>query len=216
MYQSREHLLQVYTGWWVVDEPPVMAQAILVLGGDSIAGERVAKAVELFKQGWAPRLVLSGPNLRPYLNEADLMQREALGLGAPPEAIVLVRHQAESTQEEILLLRDFLAERNIRKLIVVTSNFHTRRTRTICRRILAPRGIEVHVKAAPCGEFNEASWWRQRTGKSLMFVEWLKTLNTWWELRRVSGSRVDPKAILRWPNSSEPECLRCCNIGFAS
>lgn len=182
-YALRAPLLRSLADWWVVDEPLEKAQAIVVLGGDNVMGDRVRHAVRLYQAGWAPRVMLSGASLRSYFNEVELMEREAVNLGVPPEHLIPVRHTAESTLEEALALRRVLAEHNFRKIIVVTSNFHTRRARRIFHAVYRKHGTRVIVSAAPDSNFNPTHWWEQREGRALLLLEWLKTLYTLWELR---------------------------------
>lgn len=185
LYLLRGPLLRALAEWWVVDEQPEKAQAILVLGGDSVLGDRLRHAVALYHQGWAPRVVLSGTPLRSYFNEAELMEREATQQGVPAAHLIVARHQAASTLEEALALRRVLAEHNFRKVIVVTSNFHTRRARRIFRALYRPQGTQVLFSAADDFRFTPARWWQQREGRAALLLEVLKSIYTVWELYRL-------------------------------
>lgn len=185
LYLIQGPLLRAWGEWWIVDEAPQQVQAIVVLSGDSVFGERLRHAVELHRRGWAQRLVLSGRAIRTNFSEAELMEREALSLGMHRDALLVLRHSAASTLEEALALRRFLAENKIRSILVVTSNFHTRRARTIFRRVFRKFGTLVFVSASPDVRFDPRRWWEQRSGRKMMLYELLKTLNTWWELRSV-------------------------------
>ena len=48
----------------IVEKPLAQADAILVLGGSSVYIERTQKAAELYKQGVAPRILLSNDGAR--------------------------------------------------------------------------------------------------------------------------------------------------------
>jgi len=78
--------------------------------------------------------------LRSYLNEAELMEQEALRAGVPREALLPVPHRAPSTQEEAGVLLRTAAELGARRLLVVSSDFHLRRVRAIVK------GARMHVK----------------------------------------------------------------------
>ena len=184
VYLLRAPLLRGFAEWWVVDEPPEPAQAIVVLSGDSRQGDRVRRGVELLKGGFAPRLVLSGTALRTNFSEAKLMEQDALALGATAEQIVLAPHEAQSTLEEALALRPVLAEHNFRKIIVVTSNFHTRRSRLIFRGVYQKLGTQVLVSAAPDYRFRPENWWQYPEGSKLLWLEMQKSLYARWRLFR--------------------------------
>lgn len=182
LYLVRAPILRGFGEWWIVDEEPRSAHAIVVLGGDSVFGDRVRHAVELHRRGWGRRLVLSGMTIRTNFNETALMEREALDLGVPRESLLLHPHDAGSTIEEGLALRRLLAGEGIRSIIVVTSNFHTRRARMIFLRIFRKAGVEVFFSAAPDVRFDPRRWWERRRSRNLFLLELLKVPNAWWEL----------------------------------
>lgn len=182
-YLARRPLLRAAGEWLVVSDKLEKAQAIVVLGGDSPRGDRVERAARLYREGWAPRVVLIGPELRSYLSETELMQREALALGIPRDKLVRVLHPATSTLQEALLLRPVLAEQRIRQVIVVTSNFHTRRARRIFRTVYRPHGTQVWVSPADDLRYDPHRWWQDREQRALFVLEVVRSLNTWWELR---------------------------------
>jgi uncharacterized SAM-binding protein YcdF (DUF218 family) len=182
LYFVRGPLLRALADWWVVDDPLEKAQAIVVLGGDNVMGDRVRHAAELYHTGWAPRVVLTGTSFRTYFNEVTLMEQEATNLGIPREHLVVLPQGGPSTLEEALALRSVLAEHNWRKIIVVTSNYHTRRARRIYHAVYRRHGTQVLMSAAPDSDFNPQRWWLQRSGRALLGLELLKSIQTWWEL----------------------------------
>lgn len=182
IYLVRAPLLRAFADWWIVDEPLEKAQAIVVLGGDDVDAVRVRHAVELYRAGWAPKIVLSGAQIRPYLNESELMARDAREAGAPAEDLIPAPTGAGSTLEEALKLRRIFAEHKFRKVIVVTSNFHTRRSRTIFRAIYQKQGTDTIFSAAPDPAFPPDRWWQEREGRGAIVFELIKLVYTGWEL----------------------------------
>lgn len=184
LYLLRGPILRGFVEWWVVDEPLEPAQAIVVLAGDNREGQRVRRGVELLQAGLAPRLVLSGASLRSNFSEAKLMEQDALAFGAQPEQLLPAPHDADSTLEEALALRAVLARHNFRNIIVVTSNYHTRRARLIFRGVYQKQGTIVRVSAAPDSRFRPASWWQDPEGFKLLWFELQKSLYARWKLFR--------------------------------
>jgi uncharacterized SAM-binding protein YcdF (DUF218 family) len=199
IYLVRVPLLRAFADWWIVDEPLQKAQAIVVLGGDNLAADRVRHAVRLYRDAWAPKIVLSGGQIRAYLNESELMRRDARELGVPENDIIAAPTGTGSTLEEALRLRAVLAKHNFRKIIVVTSNFHTRRARTIYRHIYQPAGTVVVFSAAPDPAFPPDRWWQEREGRAALVFELLKLVYTGWELFHLPEP-LPPLAFvcLRW------------------
>ena len=75
LYLARHPLLRLSGSFWIVDEEPIQSDVIVILGDDNFNAERAARAAELFKSGFAPRVLASGRFLRPYASIA-----EALGM----------------------------------------------------------------------------------------------------------------------------------------
>ncbi|MGB9858618.1 MAG: YdcF family protein, partial [Moorellaceae bacterium] len=115
--------------WLVVEDNALQpADVIIVLSGEQ--GERVETAVKLYKQGFAPRLLMTGGPVEWNVAAADIMAWQAESLGVPPQDIVLER-RASSTYENAVYTLEILKQKGWRSAIVVTSPYHLRRTRFI-------------------------------------------------------------------------------------
>jgi uncharacterized SAM-binding protein YcdF (DUF218 family) len=193
VYLLRHPLLRVAGEYWVVDESPQTADAILLLSEDNFSADRATRAAELYRQGWAPRIVASGVRLRPYATVADFMQRDLAERGVSADAVVRFSHTADSTREEAQALRSLVVERDWRRTLVVTSNYHTRRTRYIFRRVFPPR-VEVRVVAARDSGYDPDRWWESRHGQKLFLRETLGFCWAIWELRHVQASSTEEPA----------------------
>src|SRR5579863_4426673 len=185
LYIVRHPLMRLAGSFWTVDERPVAADAIVILGDDNYSGDRATRAAELLKAGWAPRIVASGRYLRPYISIADLEQHDLTNRGAPASAIVRFPNRARNTREECTALSQLLAERGWKHVLLVTSSYHTRRAGYICSRLL-PSGTELHVVAAPDSQFNPDDWWQSRQGEKIFFHEVVGFVAAAWELRHRS------------------------------
>jgi uncharacterized SAM-binding protein YcdF (DUF218 family) len=85
--------------------------------------------------------------------------------------------RAKSTQEEAERVIPELRRLGARSFLLVTSEYHTRRAEKIFRK-LAPE-IEMRVIAAPDEYFRPDSWWRNREGRKIVYIEWSKTVASW-------------------------------------
>jgi uncharacterized SAM-binding protein YcdF (DUF218 family) len=166
-------LAPVMGRYLVKAEAPVQADLIVVLAGDGF-GNRIRTAAELAKQGYAPKVLVSGPDGNYGNHECDLAIPFAVKAGYPEAMFLHFEHRARSTEEETRLLAVKLKEMGVRKVLVVTSDFHTRRAGKIFRR-LAP-DVEAHVVAAPDEYFHADSWWKNREGRKTFLLEWVKTV----------------------------------------
>ena len=185
IYIARHPLLRLAGNALLTNDSPRASDAVAVLGDDNYNGDRAARAAELLKAGWAPRVVASGRYLRPYASIADLEQRDLRERGVPASAIVRFTHRAVDTREECAALSQLFAERGWKQVMIVTSNYHTRRAEYICSRLL-PRGTELRVIAAPDSEYQPNSWWETRRGVRIFFHETLGLVVAVWEMRHNS------------------------------
>ena len=182
LYALRHPILRVAGEFWVVEDSLAPSDAIIILSDDNYSGDRAARAAELYRMGLAPRIVASGTMLRPYAGIAELIQHDLESDGVPGSAIVLFPHRADDTREEAEALRALVAQRGWRRILVVTSNYHTRRARLIFNRVM-PSDVTVRLAAARDSEYDPTVWWEHRLSIKLFFRETLGYVVAWWELR---------------------------------
>lgn len=173
--------------FWVVNDQLQRSNVIVTLSDDNYQGDRAARAAQLFKAGWAPRIVVSGRFLRDYVSLAEMSQRDLTQDGVPAEAITKLTHRAQDTLEEMKIIEQLAEQKHWQKVIIVTSNYHTRRSRLLARRIF-PASIDVMLESAPDVEYDPDNWWRTRIGMKLYFHESVGYLVNIWEVRPLSGS----------------------------
>jgi hypothetical protein len=183
-----------------VDDEPEKSDVIVILSDDNFNGDRAARAAELYKSGFAPHIIASGRFLRPYASISELEQHDLTDRGVPQSAIVRLTHMAADTREECMAIGQQLSAHGWRKVILVTSNYHTRRSRYICERLF-PAGTILHIAAARDSEYNPDSWWESRQGLKIYFHEFVGMPVAMWELRHNSvqtssggSSRLDARA----------------------
>lgn len=144
--------------------PP--ADAIVVLGGGSLPAEpprptiqldaatanRLLYAIELYRERKAPLVILSGgpppfaPTLPPQADQMDLVL-QTMGV---PKLAILRESSSHNTYESARSVDVILRNRQIHRILLVTSAFHMPRAMKVFR----TRGI--NVIAAPCDFFTDA------------------------------------------------------------
>jgi len=117
----------------------------------------------------------------------------------PKDKILRYPHDAENTREEAEVLAKLAQQKNWKRVIIVTSNYHTRRTRYIFRRIF-PGSIAVSVAGARDGDFDAEHWFEKRKSIKQFMGEVGGMLVAMWELRgredthKTSQLVVEPSA----------------------
>lgn len=161
-------------GFLVDSQPPQPADLIVVLGGD-FWGPRVVTGAELAKQGYAPIALLSGP---PYQGrpQGERSIEFLVEKGYPKELFEVFANLAESTVDEAEALRGELARRHVKKVLLVTSSFHSRRA-TIVLTLFCP-GVRFISIPAPDSHYRIEEWWSDDSSRRLFFSEWTKILGS--------------------------------------
>ncbi len=157
-------------------DPPIRADVIVVLGGDFF-GNRILKAGELVRLGFATQALVSGPGEVYGLYEPDLEIAFAVQHGYPKSYFISFPVAARSTRTEADMVISELRQRHIHRIDVVTSNYHTRRAGRIFRS-RAP-DLDIHMVAAPDRDFTPDGWWKTRDAQKVFLDEWLKTVAQW-------------------------------------
>jgi uncharacterized SAM-binding protein YcdF (DUF218 family) len=180
-------LLRGLGSWLVVQDPLEKSEAIVVLGGTMY--ERQMEAVDLFKEGWAPRIYV----LReiadwgeaeliargiPYTRIVDLQIETMRRLGVPAERIEIL-DAANSTAAEAQIVLKLAADAKLTRLIVVTSKQHTRRARLVMNRRLSPAGVNVIVRASRYDRTDTDGWWRNRSTLRFTVFETQRLMGYW-------------------------------------
>ena len=173
----------VWLGWagnfLVKTDPLEKAGIVVALAGDG-SGSRLLKAAELVEQGYAPRVLIPGPRGVYGVRESDLALGFARRKGLNMDALEAFPIEATSTLEELASVDRELQRRGVEKALVVTSNFHTRRARNIYRRH-SSGAIQYIFVAAGDPDFDADAWWKTRDGREILVIEYIKTLNSWFE-----------------------------------
>jgi uncharacterized SAM-binding protein YcdF (DUF218 family) len=202
VYLVRHPLLRMAGRFWIVNDPPAASDVIVMLGDDNYNGDRATRAAELFKAGWAPRVVASGRYLRPYASIAELEQHDLVDRGVPASAIVPLAHHAADTKEEAAAIGKFVSAQGWRRILLVTSSYHTRRSRYIFARTL-PSGTVLRVVAASDSEYDPSNWWRDRQGVKIFFHEFTGMFVALWEMRN-DEVQTKNSFLLRAPALGHP------------
>jgi uncharacterized SAM-binding protein YcdF (DUF218 family) len=176
LYLTREPLLRAAGSYLVEASAPVKADVVLVLAGDG-RGNRIVKAAQLVREGYAPKVLVSGPDGNYQLHECDLAIPFAVKAGYPESYFIHFENQARSTRDEARMAGDEIRRMGAHRVLLVTSDYHTRRAARMYRSE-AP-DLEITVVAARDTYFTAEGWWHNREGQKTALYEWMKTVAAW-------------------------------------
>jgi uncharacterized SAM-binding protein YcdF (DUF218 family) len=159
----------------VVDEPE-KSDAIVVLAGET--NVRPARALELLRQGMVPRVFLDAETRDVIYNQrlVEIAQKYVNDLGEA-NRVSVCPITGYSTIAEADDVSRCLQPLGAHRVLIVTSEYHTRRALIIFRHRLPHYKFSAAAARNPA-QFGEA-WWNHREWAKVTFDEWAKML--WWE-----------------------------------
>jgi len=170
----------------IVDAPLDHADALAVLSGSAVIRERAQFAAQLYKEGRAPKIILTNDNQQgswssseqrnPYYYEQAVELLTAAGV--PRTAIEVLPQPVSGTYEEATLLRQYAQERRINSILVVTSAYHSRRALWTLRQVFASNNVTIGLAAVPTGVQapSPATWWLHIRGWRMVAGEYAKMI----------------------------------------
>lgn len=185
VYFARERVLRHMGHFLVIEQPVRRADAIVMLSGS--IPDRILEAVDLYKEGLAPRLILTQEGALPgaaalRAKGATLPEHHELNLsvadqlGVPRAAINLVTTPAWSTLTEAQAIIDYLKQERLHTVILVTSKAHTRRAHLTYEQ-LGKGELEFIVRPSRYDPFDPDTWWQRRPYVRRVVIEYIKLLN---------------------------------------
>ena len=152
------------------------SDAIVVLAGET--SMRPARALELLRRGVAPRMFLDA-EAGEWIYDQQLTGIAERYVDTLPEAsrISVCAIVARSTVGESGDVGRCLQSLGAHRVLIVTSEFHTRRALSIFSQRLPQYQWSVAAAHDPV-KFG-AAWWTNREWAKIVFDEWSKLI--WWE-----------------------------------
>jgi uncharacterized SAM-binding protein YcdF (DUF218 family) len=173
----------------VVRAPLLRADAIVVMSGSATFRERARHAAALYKQGRAPRIVLTNDYLQSSWSEKEqrnpyyyeLSRDELKQAGVPEEKIAVIMVPITGTYDEVKLVKKYADENRLSSLIVVTSAYHSRRALWSFHHVFQGSDKTIGIDPVEPGQESPAlaTWWLHRLGWEMVAKEYVKMIVYW-------------------------------------
>lgn len=173
-------ILRGIADFLIVEDSLERAAAIVPLGGQTPFREM--EAAKLYRAGWAPRVVIvqgASNTESQALRDLGIRKREAWELsrevliqqGVPASAIVVLTSKAGGTLGELQAVYSAMTSKDA-PMILVTSKYHTCRTRLTWQQVTAGKSQPI-VRAATGDPFDPNHWWQRRSFALSVIHEYL-------------------------------------------
>jgi uncharacterized SAM-binding protein YcdF (DUF218 family) len=171
-------LFALFAGRLLVRDNPEKSDVIVVLSGDS-QDQRYRRGMELLRAGYGNHLFLDASSYPSYFGHSpaeyaeNFLRKDA---GDMASKVSVCAYEDDSTFSETLFVGKCLEPLHPHSVLLVTSDWHTARARSI----FANRLPQYHwsVAAAHDDKLFGTQWWRHREWAKTTFQEWLKVI--WW------------------------------------
>ena len=157
--------------------------AIVVLSGAPVYMERLNHAARLYREGRGGVIILTNDGLRgpwsarrqsnPLSFERGI--ERLVSSGVPADRVVVLSEVVTSTYDEVIAVRKYAAQENLRSILVVTSPYHSRRALWVFRRHMTS-SVHVGLDTPPPGQQSPSRvwWWLSRRGWYDVALEYVK------------------------------------------
>jgi len=164
----------------VVQDAIEHAEATVVLNTGVDIFPRLIEAADLYKKKKADRVVINGnrktdvlrilesngykPPCKWYAGEMKILDL----LGVPKDHIIAISAEdAYDTISEAKIVGNILVNNGMKKVVITTSKFHTRRARHIWAKLYDGK-LQIYAAAAKNDPFNPKAWWKD--GRQIRWV----------------------------------------------
>jgi hypothetical protein len=152
------------------------ADVIVVLAGET--DRRPSRGLELLSQNYASRMLLDVPAAAKVYDSTMLQLAQKYTQSLPNgQSVMICPIVGLSTKAEAQDVAGCLQKTGAHSILLVTSDYHTRRALSIFRHELL--GHPVYVAAAYDPQQFGAAWWKQRQWAKLNVNEWVRLV--WWQ-----------------------------------
>src|SRR6476659_6673810 len=147
------------SGWFLIVNNPQHADVIVALAGET--DRRPSRALELLRAGYAAKLQLDVPAAAKIYDQQTLAIAQTYVSGlADRQSITICPIFGLSTKTEAQDVARCLGRTAPKRILLVTSDYHTRRALSIFKYELRGHDISVAAASDP-SQFGNA-WWEHR------------------------------------------------------
>ncbi len=174
------HMFAMIGRFVIQDEIPVASDAVVVLHTGAEYYPRLIQAARLYRRGLAAKIVINGnrktqmllrleakgfqPCCAWYDDYLRILELHGVARG---DIITIGAEDAYDTISEAAAVGRRLVERDLRRILITTSKFHTRRAGHIWKLMFTP-DLSIRMIAAEDDHFDPNRWWRD--GRQIRWV----------------------------------------------
>ena len=162
-------------GYWLEapGRAPTPADAIVVLGGDD--GDRALRALALYREGYAPTIVLTGLEHGNAAPPANITWRaEFLAARGVPRSVLRFEVVSRNSYTEATNVLALMRKQGWRNVLVVSDPPHMRRLAWTWEHIFKGSGLHYVLVPAIAPWWSAGNWWHDEQSGAFVITEYIK------------------------------------------
>ncbi len=193
LYLSSSMIMTRLGDFLVLDEEPVPSDAVVVLCSGVEYYPRLIEAAELFRKGFARKVVINGNRKTDVLRSLEKKGFERccpwyeeslrilLMFGVPKDQVICISAEdAYDTVSEAEIVGREILQKEFTKIIITTSKFHTRRARFIWNKRFGDT-LSICSVSAKTDPYNPKGWWKEGRQIRWVLAEYGAWIYYWWK-----------------------------------
>jgi uncharacterized SAM-binding protein YcdF (DUF218 family) len=164
-----EGITSVLAKHLIKEDALVKSDAIVVLGGFENE-KRFNYGIELYKQGYGNKMIVSGAG-----DTGDII--EYMTSNAVEKEDILIDQYATTTYENAVYVKKLVDDNHIKSFILVTSPDESKRVRLAFDKVFGNSGIRILSSSNKDSEFKPGKIMNSKNAKQQLIIEWMKLLS---------------------------------------
>lgn len=178
LFLFKSQILLFLGNWLIVEDPLEKCDAMLLCAGSP--QDRCLEGAKLFNERYVPVIYcfseLGGrfQLLMPKgIKDCDVTKHYLVHYGADSTSIITIPF-GTSTYDEATGMIAIAKKRKYKKVMVVSSKFHTRRIDLFLRGRFEKAGIQMVLRGSSSLDYKEEDWWKHEYGLIFVSNEYIK------------------------------------------
>lgn len=179
LYLLKNPILRGVGNFLIVEDTSQSVDASFILSGSVM--ERTKEAMKTYRIE-SPFFVCMGSTVSSDLEaygeirtDAELCRDAFLRQGADSSDVRILKRGMSTFEESEEILGYSLAQ-GYKRIMIISSKFHTRRIKRVFRKKFREKGIEVIIRGANPLDYKTDTWWQEESGMIFVTNEYLKLL----------------------------------------
>lgn len=143
--------IPIMEGYLIVDQPLLHADALVVMAGSMT--ERLPAAAKLYENKVAEKILLTNDGVSSAysdekhrnLFQVEWAKSDLLKSGIPEKSIIILPYTASGTIHDALHARPEVLARGMKSILIVTSDYHTKRSQWTFKNVFRDYPITIGV-----------------------------------------------------------------------